>query len=106
MSFSACSIWVRAWALRALHGFARRPRTRATTMDYMSPPPCSASSAILLAFMPKYRFVAGTDAPHAAGATSPAPQQTGYCFFAVNGVGIGPRCSVPVSVPSVASIAS
>lgn len=32
------------------------------------------SSAILLAFMPKYRFVAGTDAPHAAAAPSPTPQ--------------------------------
>jgi MFS family permease len=31
-------------------------------------------SAILLAFMPKYRFIAGTDAPHAGTATSPAPQ--------------------------------
>jgi MFS family permease len=29
-------------------------------------------SAILLAFMPKYRFVAGTDAPHAAGARAVA----------------------------------
>ena len=28
----------------------------------------------LLAFLPQYRFVAGTDAPHPAGATSPAPQ--------------------------------
>jgi MFS family permease len=32
------------------------------------------SSAVLMAFMPAYRFVAGTDAPHAATAQPAAPQ--------------------------------